>query len=284
MAGLRSVKKILKQWYRTGKRQAQRALQSFGPPDFQNALGQHLGIRSGDVVVVHCAYEGFAGFTGGVTDVIAGLQQAVGREGAVLMPTQPFAGTALDLVKAGKVFDVRRTPSQMGILSELFRRSAGVTRSVHPTHPVAGWGGKAEALLRDHARAATPCGKDSPYARAGEAGGKIVFLGTDISVMTYFHSLEEELEPSMPRSPFTRETFTLKSKDGNGQIVETTTRLFDHDMSRRRNMLPLQDALTQAGAWRTVRAGTLRAHAVAMADVGRICREMGKQGRFFYDL
>ena len=283
MIGPRSVKKALKQWYRTGKRQAQRAFQSFGPADFQRALEQ-LGIGTGDIVLVHCAYEGFAGFSGGVTDVIAALQQAVGSGGAVLMPTQPFSGSAVELAKSGKVFDVRRTASQMGILSELFRRSAGVVRSIHPTHPVAGWGAKADALLRDHARAATPCGRDSPYARAGEAGGKILFLGTDITVMTYFHCIEEELEPSMPKSPFTRETFTMKSKDERGQIVETATRLFDPDLSRRRNMVPLQDALAQAGAWRTARVGTLRAASVAMADVRRVCGEMAKQGRFFYDV
>jgi aminoglycoside 3-N-acetyltransferase len=283
MVGPRSVKKTLKQWYRTGKRQAQRAFQSFGPADFLRVLEQ-LGIRNGDVVLVHCAYDSFAGFTGGVTDVIAGLQQAVGQDGAVLMPTQPFSGSAIELARSGKVFDVRRTASQMGILSELFRRSVGVVRSTHPTHPVAGWGAKADALLRDHARAATPCGKGSPYARAGEAAGKILFLGTDITVMTYFHCLEEELEPAMPKSPFTRETYALQSRDERGQIIETSTRLFDQDMSRRRNMLPLQAALSQAGAWRTAQAGTLRASSVAMADVRRICSEMAKQGRFFYDL
>jgi aminoglycoside 3-N-acetyltransferase len=283
MIGSRSVKKTLKQWYRTGKRQAQQAFQSFGPADVERALVE-LGIGAGDVVLVHCAYEGFAGFRGAVTDVIAALQKAVGNGGAVLMPTLPFSCSAVELAKSGKVFDVKRTPSQTGILSELFRRSPGVMRSVHPTHAVAGWGAKAEALLRDHARAATPCGKDSPYARAAAAGGKILFLGTDITVMTYFHCLEEELEPSMPKSPFTRETFTLKSKDERGQIVETVTRLFDQDLSRRRNMVPLQDALTRDGAWRTARAGTLRAASVAMADVRRVCGEMAKQGRFFYDV
>ena len=277
------VKNKLKNWYRVGRRQFFRTFRSFDPATLERTLAQ-LGVARGDVVIVHCSYDGFAGFKGSVTDVIDCLQRLVGKEGAVLMPSQPFSGTAVDYARSNKVFDVKRTPSQMGILSELFRRSTGVSRSVHPTHSVAGWGGKAAALLDAHDKATTPCGRHSPYIKAADANGKVVFLGTEIDVMTYYHGLEEELEPVLPASPFTTEVFALRSKNAAGEIVETKTRLFDQALSRRRNMMPLQARLTQAGQWRAARVGTLGVAVVAMEDARRVTLEMARKGEFLYDV
>ena len=135
-----------------------------------------LGLREKDVVLVHSSFDRFAGFTGKPTDAIDALQRAVGPAGAVLMPTIPFTGTAVAYVQEQPVFDVRRTPSRMGILSELFRRMPGVLRSVHPTHSVAAWGEPARALIADHHRAETPCGRGTPYHRLIEGDGRLLFL------------------------------------------------------------------------------------------------------------
>src|SRR5437773_1957507 len=172
-------------------------------------------------------------------DIIQVLQEAVGPSGTLLMPTMPFSGTALEYVAKDKVFDVTRTPSQMGLITELFRRSPGVRRSIHPTHPVAAWGYKAKEMLEDHHLAKSPCGRQSPYGKLIEFESKILFLGTDIDVMTFFHTLEEELEPKMPFSPFTKEIFTLRCKDQDGNILVSSTRLFDPIYSRRRDLQKL---------------------------------------------
>jgi aminoglycoside 3-N-acetyltransferase len=169
----------------------------FTPDDLKDLL-QKLGIRSGDVLLVHSSFNRFEGFTGNALDVIRVLREAVGPKGTLLMPTMTFGYRAVDNAREGKFFDVRRTPSRMGVISELFRRSPGVVRSVHPTHSVAAWG--ARALVADHHEVGTPCGPGTPWARLLEHRGKILFLGTGIITMTFYHACEEILAPRMPFS------------------------------------------------------------------------------------
>jgi aminoglycoside 3-N-acetyltransferase len=91
----------------------------------------------------------------------------------LMMPSMPFSGTAIEWARSGTVFDVRRTPSRMGLLSELFRRSPGVVRSVHPTHPVACWGEDAASVAAGHPGSATPCGSGSPFESLWARGARL---------------------------------------------------------------------------------------------------------------
>jgi len=254
---------------------------SWTPKELVAALRQ-VGVRQNDVVLVHCSFGGLKGFKGTASDIIAALETTVGEGGAILMPNQPFLGSAISYLQSGRVFDVRRTPSQMGLVSEVFRRSPGTLRSVHPTHPVAIWGNGAPSLVADHFRATTPCGSGTPYKRFAERNGKLLFLGTNIEVMTYFHCLEEEFEPFMQRSPFTRETYEIQSKNEQGELVTTVTRLFDPEMSRKRNLLPLGRALAETGSLTQTRVGLAPIMAVDANQVAELCRQRARQGRFFY--
>src|SRR6202043_3771999 len=100
-----------------------------------------------------------------------------------------------------------------------------------------------------------PCGRQTPYGRLLDQNGKILFLGTDISAMTFFHTVEEILEPKMPFSPFTKDVFTLQSRDAQNRILTTSTRLFEPQYSRRRNLEKLVRPLKQQGWWRDARLG-----------------------------
>ncbi|HYT62309.1 MAG TPA: AAC(3) family N-acetyltransferase, partial [Gemmatimonadales bacterium] len=112
---------------------------AFTPADLQRALLQ-LGVLPGDVLMVHSAFDRFLGFHGGPVDVIRALQQVVGPDGTLMMPTIPFQGSAIEYALGEPVFDARQTVSRMGLITEVFRRAPGVVRSVHPTHSVAVWG------------------------------------------------------------------------------------------------------------------------------------------------
>src|SRR5437764_1155263 len=247
----------LKSWLKWLRRSCVRRWCSFDRADLLH-LFERLGVRSGDALLVHASFDRFEGFLGKPTDVITALEEAVGPGGTILMPTLPFTGTAVDYVAGGKIFDVLRTPSSMGLLSEMFRRSPGVVRSVHPTHSVAAWGTKAEEMVIDHHMARTPCGVGTPFYRLIEQEAKMLFLGIDINAMTLFHTVEELLEPRMPFSPFTKEVFCLKSRDPDGKILVTTTRLLDPYWSRRRNLDKLVPVLRTRGAWRSGKCGILK--------------------------
>lgn len=255
---------------------------SFTPEDLQRAL-RGLGIVHGDTVLVHSSFDAFEGFQGKPTDVISMLQSVVGDEGILMMPTMMFSGTAVAFAKTNPLFDVARTPSRMGLLTELFRRSPGVVRSIHPTHPVAIWGHDAEVVAAGHHLAGTPCGVGTPFEALLQRRGKIVLLGTDISVLTFFHTLEEILEQELPVSPFTDEAFHLRSKTRDGQILDTNCRLFEPAVSRRRNLYKLVPHLKKFGAWREAQVGGLKINVLAAADVNEVTRSMNKQGINCYD-
>jgi aminoglycoside 3-N-acetyltransferase len=275
-----------KQYCKVRLKQARRlyieSFHAFSAADLEHRLRQ-LGLREGDTVLVHSSYDAFSGFTGKPTDVIALLESVIGPAGTLMMPTLPFTGTAIDYARAGPVFDVRRTPSRMGLLSELFRRSPGVFRSVHPTHAVAVWGQDAAALVQGHHLAGTPCGEHSPLARLLARRGKILLLGTDIGVLTFYHTIEELLEDKLPLPPFTTEIFHLQSRDVFDNILTTRTRLFEPTTSRRRNLDKLVPELQQNAAWREQRVGQLPITLLDSQDVLSTVEAMAKRGIYCYD-
>jgi aminoglycoside 3-N-acetyltransferase len=251
----KNSKKILKTMLNTSRRSYVRAFRSFDTADFRDAL-RDLGVATGQALMVHSSYDAFEGFTGKPTDVLATLEDLVGREGTILMPSMPFDGTAVAYVRSGKITDIGRTPSRMGMLTELFRRQKGTLRSLHPTHPILARGAKAAAMLADHARATTPCGAYSPFAKLVEEHGKVLLLGTDIESMTLFHYLEELFEDRLDPSPFTTEFFDAQVKSGS-DVATVRTRLFDMTLSRRRAILPLLPALRRSGGCASGRVGTV---------------------------
>lgn len=273
-----AVKKRLKAW----RHFYARRFRSFTPQDLLQHL-RRLGVAAGDTVLVHSSYDTFIGFTGKPSDVVRILQEAVGTEGMLLMPTMAFTGTAVDHARSAPLFDVARTPSRMGLLTEIFRRMPDVIRSVHPTHSVAVWGRGARTIVADHHLAATPCGVGSPFARLLEQHGKILLLGAEMDSLTFFHTVEEMLESQFPISPFTGEVFVLSSRDRDGVLVSTRTRLFEPAVSRRRNLGTLARALRQRGALREMRIGQVRAALVSADDVLATVASLAGAGIYCYD-
>ena len=274
-AGIKKQLKALRQQY-------SRTFHSFTADDLLRRL-RRLGIEPGDTVLVHSSFDAFEGFTGKPTDVIAALEEVIGPQGALLMPTLPFTGTAVEYVKENPLFDVARTPSRMGLITELFRRSPGVIRSVHPTHSVAVWGAGAESIALGHHEAKTPCGKGTPFTRLLERQGKILLLGVDIGSVTFYHGVEEILEARLPTSPFTKQIFHLKSRTYDGSLLNTETRLFEPAVSKRRNLDKLVPELKRRGTWRTQRLGRLTITILNAEDVLAAVAGMADRGIYCYD-
>lgn len=260
------------------RHQAIKRFLSFDNRDLASLLAS-LGLGQGDVVLVHISYGRFEGYRGTPVDVIEVLQRTVGPSGTIVMPTIPFRGSAVSYARLGKVTDLWRTPSATGLVTEIFRRMPGVVRSIHPTHSVAAWGEHAHALVRDHHLASTPCGKGTPFLRLLDFDGKILFLGASVRAMTFYHGVEELLEPELPESPFTSDTFELQTRDLEGTLWTTRTRLFSQ---KRRDATLLVPVLRRAGAWHAGRVGIVPVAVVRCADVLQACRDMAKAGRFVY--
>jgi aminoglycoside 3-N-acetyltransferase len=275
------IKKIVKQNRNRARRWWYCKFHAFSPSDLTNALVS-LGLETGDVVFVHIAFNEFVGFTGRPSDVLASLRSAVSESGTLLMPSTGFDGTTVDYARSGQVFDVRRTASQMGLVTELFRRSSGTIRSLHPTHPALASGPRADELLRDHPLATTPCGQHSPYAKLCEADAKIALLGTGIGAMTYYHCLEERLESLLPESPFTQERFDLAYRGYDGETRHISTRLFDPRVAARRRLNALEDELKMRGSWRERSVGRVSVIVLEARAVHDAARAMAERGTYCY--
>jgi len=276
------VKSRLKGWRKRLRLAYVRRWRAFEAEQLAAAL-RKLGVKPGAVLMVHSSFDRFAGFSGKPSDIVRVMQEVVGPPGTILMPTLPFTGTAVAYVARGAIFDVGRTPSQVGLLTELFRRLPEVSRSVHPTHPVAAWGARATPMLASHHLARTPCGEGTPFARLLDHDGSILLLGAGIESLTFFHYIEEVLESKMPFSPFTKEEFVLHSRDQAGSVVICRTRLFDPVVSRRRNVDRLEQTIRRRGQWRETRLGELRIILLKARDVMVAAQSLAAEGVYCYD-
>lgn len=228
----------------------------FGTGDLLSSL-RESGIEPGDSVFVHSGMEAFWAWKGTVPEIVATFKEAVGPAGTLILPTFSVMGTAVDFAKSGAIFDPRLTPSRTGLISEVFRRSPDVLRSVHPTHSVAVWGADKEWWIGEHHLSETPCGRGTPFFRLLEKQSKIVLAGADITTLTFFHCAEELLEPEMPFSPFTAEHYVLTCRV-DGTLLETARmRLYAPEVSKRRSLGILETELKRRGLWRQHRVGSL---------------------------
>ena len=112
---------------------------------------------------------------------------------------------------------MNRTPSQVGLLTEVFRRSEGVIRSLHPTHSIAAWGKHSEELLAEH-HLGTAFGDKSPVYKMQKYNGLVVGIGVIPQRCFTLYHVVEELHPSMRAMQFSTDTFEMIVIHGKEKI------------------------------------------------------------------
>lgn len=150
-----------------------------------------LGVRPGGVLLVHSSLNALGHVGGGSETVVAGLRQAIGVEGTLLMPALSYEW----VTPAQPLFDIQHTPSNVGVISEYFRRRLGTRRSLHPTHSVCSLGPLTRRLLGVHHLDHTPCGPNSPFHLLPKFQGQILMLGCGLKPNTSLHAIEELVSP-----------------------------------------------------------------------------------------
>ncbi len=252
-----------------------------GPAELRAGLAR-LGIRPGDTLLVHSGFRRATGFRGGPHDVISCLLSAVGEEGNLLMVSLPYETSSYEYLRRDPLFDVRRTPSRMGIISEIFRRREGVARSLHPTHPVLAYGRDADWLVRDHERCATPCGAGTPFAKLRELGGKVLFYDVPFGNFTFIHHIEDLLDGSLPFPVYRERPLPGRVLDGEGRMLVVPTRVFGERAVSSRRPEVLERALRQRGLLLHERVGRTRLLLVGCQDAVRVALELADRGIYFY--
>ena len=169
-----------------------------------------MEIKPSDTLLIHSSMKSIGPVEGGAEAVLDMLMDYFKEQGLLVFPTLSY----MLAHQKNPRFDVRTTPSAVGILSELFRQRPGVIRSLHPTHSVAAYGRDAAEFTAGHEKANTPIPKGSPWWKLLERRGKILFIGTGISCNTFLHGMDEWLDLPDMRSK-TPKTMEIVDYDGN---------------------------------------------------------------------
>ncbi len=156
-----------------------------------------LGVKPGDVLLVHSSATKCGEVRGGAETIISALADAVGPEGTLLFPafTRPY------VFLGGPCREWKFRPYDSKDLSQIWtgeipqtvlRTRKDALRSRHLSHSWCGFGPLAQACLAPHAPDDPPCGESSPVALAMEHGAKILHFGSALSSTTFLHRIEDE--------------------------------------------------------------------------------------------
>ncbi len=237
------------------------------------------GVQRGDWLMLHASWQPRSGFAGKPRDLIAALADLVGREGLLVMPSLPYhnQSTAAFLRKS-KPIDLRRIPSAMGLLSEVFRRTPGVVRSPSPTHPLLALGDAAAEFAAGHERAEVPFGEGSPFARLLDRDAWIAGLDVGFGSFTFTHTIENRIAGSLPFPLYEAEPLPVEFTDAAGRRHATAVRVIGDEANARRDERPFIARLQRAGVLRSVRVGNSRVLLARCAAMVRSAEEMVREG------
>lgn len=175
---------------------------TFSAQDLRAHLEQRIG-QDFQVLMVHSSVNHMKPmFTDGPLDLVRMLVDFCGPTRTLAMPAfyfgEPGLGGAYATFQRKPRFDLRRTPSQMGLATELFRRMPGVLQSRHPVYRISALGPLAEDLTKGHEHASSPAGKGSPFETMARLDTCIIGIGKPVQVLTQAHHTEEIMGDEFP--------------------------------------------------------------------------------------
>ena len=214
-------------WERERRRVA--SLSPLTEDEFTNILTGELNLKTGDLVYVHSGIDGLS-LAFPFYRILFLIQKVIGPGGTVVFPTYPnHLISSYEYLLQGKVFDVRRTPSYTGILSELARRQRHAVRSLHPTKSVCAIGPAAREITATHHLSPYPYDTCSPYYKLIEGGGKIIGLGATTNYISFGYCVDDAFKERFPVRVYHEQIFAAPCINYEGERVIVKT--YAHDMS-----------------------------------------------------
>lgn len=158
---------------------------------FLSIQWRNSGLELGDMVLVHSSLKELLRKVHNELNikitpniVYDSLIECIGHEGTLILPLFNF-----DFPNT-KFFDLNKTPSQMGALTEVARNHPESVRTGHPIYSFS-VRGKYSYLFNDIDNQ-SGYGQDSPFAILHKMDGKIASIGlSDQNSMTSYHYVEE---------------------------------------------------------------------------------------------
>lgn len=256
-------------WERERRRVA--SLPPLQENDLKQILIDDLKLKSGDLVYVHSGMDGL-NLNFPFYRLLFLIQEVIGSEGTVVFPTYPnHRVSSSEWLQAGNVFDIRRTPSYTGILTEFARRQRQAIRSLHPTKSVCAIGPAAKELTATHHLSPYPYDGGSPYYKLIAGGGKIIGLGATTNYISFGYCVDDALKEDFPVRVYHHKIFAAPCINYEGEQVIVKT--YAHDMSTtvHPDMPPWFRTYVSEGACRDL---TLHGMKFFRADAAKLFHEM----------
>lgn len=210
--------------------------------DIKKCLNE-LGLKTGDVVIVHSSLSSIGHIEGGVNALIDAFLETVGREGTLAAP----------------VF------GDLGIFTTTLKNRSDAVISDCPLGTVAAVGADAEFICRDHWKADTVHGQDTPYLKIAGLGGYVCLVGVDQDRNTTLHAVEALLE-----LPYLS-TVSGTVKTGGGEIAKS----WKYYPGPHRNFIGLDNILLERGKMKMGKIGNAVTRLMKSQDLIAVFTELG---------
>lgn len=249
-------------------------------------LREHLDKKmKGDfeILMVHSSVNNLQpAFTGDAFGLLRMLIEFCGPNRTLVMPAFFFGDgerSPRAVFAETSRFDIRRTPSQMGLLTELFRRSKGVVQSRHPIYRVSALGPLAPELVRGHENAVSQCGLGTPFDYMARHDTLIIGIGKPFEVLTQVHHCEDLLGEEFPVPSVQAAPLAMTLMDGAEEVPLVLGGRF---INGRRNMWKLREIMGE-DLLREWSFHGVPLFATRASDVTRCLLEAAQEGITLYD-
>ena len=208
-----------------------------------------LGLKKGDIVLLHSSLASMGNVEGGAETVIDALLETLGKTGTLVVP----------------VF------GKLGVLTEAVKGRPDAVVSDCPKGTVAAIGADAQKICVDHWKADTAHGENTPYLKIARLGGYVCLLGVDQDRNTTMHSAEALL-----RLPYLSPTSgEVQTPQG---IVQKTWQYYP---GPHRDFIGLDKVLRTSGKMKTGKIGRAATRLIKAQDLIEILTEAGRRDPAF---
>lgn len=199
---------------------------------------KRIGLKNGDVLLVHSSFKSFGGVDGGPQTVINALISVLGDEGTLIVPRFNF-----NFSTYGTPWDVRSTPSHMGIISEFVRKDSRSRKVFHPIYSFSIIGKHADELIKHRYKGGYS--KDSIFNQLRVLDAKIIQIDKVYKSTTIIHHVEEILKVDYKYY----KDFTGYVIDEDGKKYKDTFNLYVRDWEKGfvTDVLPIGKILEDEG-------------------------------------
>jgi aminoglycoside 3-N-acetyltransferase len=155
-----------------------------------------------EILMVHSSFDTFLPmYKGTAKDLVNALIEFCGPDRTLAMPSFVMGGRSYDqgAYFESRPFNVRTTPSDMGLVAEIFRRTPKVLRGLHPTCGLCALGPLAKDLTTGHHVSKTGLSPDSPFGLMNRRSTAILGLGVEYyRCLTHVHTAPAAMGDEFP--------------------------------------------------------------------------------------